>query len=163
MKRARKVIDQISPQIQRYSKFRFQIDRAYFSLRDDQIRKHILEHTILPHIKVSPFINAKRASPTFTHRGTKEKEGWFYSWVEVVVLHFYERLLDGKDGTRAFFRIDIYVYISALGSLVIFLSPRRRIFMREGAISRPIRCFGARFLIDVEKLSGRRIDWWLFW
>lgn len=121
------------------------------------------ENTILPHIKISPFINAKRASPTFTHRGTKEKEGWFYSWVEVVVLHFHERLLDGKDGTRAFFRIDIYVYISALGSLVIFLSPRRRIFMREGTISRPIRCFGARFLIDVEKLSGRRIDWWLFW
>lgn len=47
--------------------------------RDDQMRKHILENTILPHIKVSPFINAKRASPTFTHRGTKEKEGWFYS------------------------------------------------------------------------------------
>lgn len=156
MKRARKVIDQISPQIQRYSKFRFQIDRAYFSLRDDQMRKHILENTILPHIKVSPFINAKRASPTFTHCGTKEKEVLLLSRSSSSTLL---RTTFGRERrNKGFFRIDIYVYISALGSLVIFLSPRRRIFMREGAISRPIRCFGARFLIDVEKLSGRRID-----
>lgn len=74
-------------------------------------------------------------------RGLVWREGWFYSRVEVVVLPAatHLRTTFGRERRNKGFFSDRYIYvcvhcISGLGSLVIFLSPRGRIFMREGAI-----------------------------